>query len=89
MTCLVCGSEAGREVESFGGGRRFFCEPCGGYYQISDTLDAILRGRSFDVEPTRAHLERERNRLNIHPRGPAEHQSEPILFGHDDRFLVG
>ncbi len=53
MTCLVCGGEAGSEVESFGGGRRFFCEPCGGYYQASGTLNAMLRGKLFEVESTR------------------------------------
>lgn len=88
MVCIVC-RENGREIESMGGGRRFHCEDCGGYYRMSSSLDAMLGDRKFDVERTRSVLQRRRADLLEHPRGEGRDQDfEPALISSDEHLLV-
>lgn len=88
MLCIVCQSGGG-EIDSMGGGRRFHCDGCGGYYRISDTLDAILGDKVFDIERTRTALDQRRAWLRDHPRGEGRDQDfEPILNSTDTDLLI-
>jgi len=88
MVCIVC-RKSGREIESMGGGRRFHCDECGGYYRVSSSLDALIRGRDFDTDRTRAALQQRRAVLREHPRGAGRDQDfEPALISSDVSLLI-
>lgn len=88
MVCPICRNIDAVEDLSFGGGLRFCCAPCGGYFRISSTLDAISQGKSYDVARTRLCLEerrdqkiREQNDLN------RPQDLEPTLSSDDGGLL--
>jgi transposase-like protein len=79
MCCPLCGNHGARKDLSFGGGSRFYCEPCGGFFRISSTLDALAEGRIYDTKRARDRLEEQRK---AHDQDP-----EPAL-GPDDADLL-
>lgn len=89
MTCPICLAEATQD-RSFGGGMRYYCPPCGGFYRISTSLDALAEGRNFNVEVARELL-RERRDEKTRQRTPStpDQDLEPTLYGHDaTRVLI-
>lgn len=88
MGCVVCLSEDGHEVRSFGGGRRFACVGCGGYFQVSSTLDALMGNKVFHVDETRRVLEQRRATLARQPLDPNNPQGREPILNSDDRDLL-
>jgi hypothetical protein len=89
MSCPLCGNIAAREDLSFGGGRRFFCEPCGGFFRISSSLDAIAEGNTYDACRARERLEEKREAKKREPLDPNRPQDlEPALSSEDKDLLI-
>ncbi|VVQ38411.1 hypothetical protein PS943_05854 [Pseudomonas fluorescens] len=57
MECLICGAPA-TENPAHGDFREIQCSSGCGLFRISGDLSAKMRGRIFDVAPTRIALER-------------------------------
>lgn len=89
MVCQICGEEAVRD-RSFGGGKRFNCAPCGGFYRISTSLDALANGRQFNVQVARELLSERREENRRRGVDPNRLQDlEPTLYGDDaTRVLI-
>ncbi|RON12019.1 hypothetical protein [Pseudomonas frederiksbergensis] len=81
MNCPLCGNTNALEDLSFGGGLRIYCEPCGGFYRISTTLNALADGKTYDTERTRARLKKKRETDNLE-------DQEPALGAEDKDLLV-
>lgn len=89
MSCRICGNENAVEHASLGGGLRFHCQPCGGFFGISFTLETLAQGKLFDVERSRKRLDEIREQKKREPRDPSVHQNlEPTLTSHDDGLLI-
>lgn len=74
---------------SFGGGLRFHCAPCGGYFRISSTLDAITGNKVYDVARARLRLEEIREKKSREPNEPNRPQDlEPTLSSDDEGLLI-
>jgi len=87
MACRICGNEEAVEHQSFGGGLRFNCQPCGGFFGISYTLETLAEGKAFDVDRSRERLEEIRELKKQEPQDPNRPQDlEPTLTS-DDRGL--
>jgi hypothetical protein len=89
MSCPLCGNNGAREDLSFGGGLRFYCEPCGGFFRISSTLDALAEGKTYDTQRARDRLEekREAKRREAHEPNSAQ-DLEPALGSDDVDLLI-
>ncbi|VVO27143.1 hypothetical protein [Pseudomonas fluorescens] len=83
MSCPVCGNHGAREDLSFGGGMRFYCEPCGGFFRVSSTLINVAEGKTFDSERARKRLKEQRE-----AHGPNSLQDPEPTLGPDDADLL-
>jgi len=89
MSCRICGNEDAVEHASLGGGLRFHCQPCGGFFGISFTLESLAEGRLFDVERARERLEEIREQKKRQQQDANHSQnSEPTLTSDDQRLLI-
>ena len=89
MACPICGNADAVEHLTFGGGLRFSCAPCGGFFRISSTLETLATGKSFDVGRTRQLLEAKREQKKQEPLDPNRPQDlEPTLTSDDDELLI-
>lgn len=89
MPCRICGNEEAVEHPSLGGGLRFHCQPCGGFFGISFTLESLAEGKVFDVDRTRDRLEEIREQKKREPRDQNLSQNlEPTLTSDDQRLLI-
>lgn len=89
MSCPICRNKGALEDRSFGGGLRFNCVPCGGYFRISSTLDALAEGKSYDVDRARERLEERREFKKREPQDPNGPQDlEPVLDSDDKDLLI-
>jgi hypothetical protein len=89
MACPICRNKDAVEDLSFGGGKRFHCVPCGGFFRISTILDALSEGKLFDVDRARDRLDRQRNSKKRQPNDPNSLQYlEPILSVEDHGLLI-
>jgi len=89
MACPICGNAEAIEHLTFGGGLRFECAPCGGYFRISSTLETLAEGKTFDVAQSRERLEEVRELKKREPQDPNRPQDlEPTLTSDDDRLLI-
>ena len=77
MTCAICKVETEPRLP-MGLAFRYSCPDCGDY-RISTSLDAMVRGRDFDVERARVVL-RFRRRQNS--------AEEPTLNSEDHDLLI-
>ena len=74
---------------SFGGGLRFHCVPCGGYFRISSTLDTISGDKVYDVARARLRLEEIREQKSREQNDPNRPQDlEPTLSSDDEELLI-
>jgi hypothetical protein len=71
MNCPLCGNTNALEDLSFGGGVRIHCEPCGGFYRISSTLNTLAEGKTYDTERARARLKKKRETNKSEDQDPA------------------
>ena len=89
MACPICRNTDAIEDQSFGGGRRFHCVPCGVFFRISSTLDTLSEGKLYDVDRTRERLDRQRKLKNRQPAYPNGLQDlEPLLSSEDNDLLI-
>ncbi|WP_223513497.1 hypothetical protein [Pseudomonas sp. GL-R-26] len=88
MACTICGNEEAAEDKSFGGGLRFHCLPCGGFFRISSTLDTLAEGKIFNIDRSRERLEELRELKKREPQDPNRPQDlEPTLTSDDQELL--
>jgi len=89
MACPVCRNEEAVEHPTYGGGLRFHCQPCGGFFRISSTLEAYLESKVFDIDRARQRLEMDRERKRREPQDPNRPQDlEPVLSSNDQDLLI-
>ena len=89
MACPICRNIEAVEDLSFGGGRRFYCVPCGGFFRISSTLETLSEGKSYDVGRTRKRLDAQRELIKRGPQDPNKLQDlEPALSSDDQDLLI-
>lgn len=89
MACPICRNIDAVEDLSFGGGKRFHCTSCGGFFRISSTLDALSAGNSYDVDRTRERLDGLREMKRREPQDPNKPQDlEPALSSEDQDLLI-
>ncbi|WP_130905347.1 hypothetical protein [Pseudomonas sp. Sample_22] len=89
MACPICGNEAAVEHQTFGGGLRFHCQPCGGFFRISSTLETYLEGKVFDIDRSRERLDADREQKRRGPQDPNRPQDlEPTLNSYDRELLI-
>jgi hypothetical protein len=89
MACPICKNIDAVEDLSFGGGKRFHCVPCGGFFRISSTLDALSEGKLYDVDRARERLDRQRELKKRQPTDPNRLQDlEPLLSSGDIDLLI-
>ena len=82
MCCPLCGNNGALKDLSFGGGSRFYCEPCGGFFRISSALDTLAEGKTYDTKRARDRLEEQRKAQKRE-----DQDAEPAL-GPDDADLL-
>ena len=89
MCCPLCGNHGALKDLSFGGGSRFYCEPCGGFFRISSTLDGLAEGKTYDTKRARDRLgeKREAQRREAHVPNEAQ-DPEPALDPDDADLLI-
>lgn len=88
MACPICRNVDAVEDLSFGGGKRFHCLLCGGFFRISTTLNALSEGKLFDVDRTRERLDRQRELKKRQSTDPSKVQNLEPLLGPEDKDLL-
>lgn len=83
MACLIC-NEAAEDLPGFGGDYRYLCTGCG-HFRISTSLFDEMNGRVFDLDRSRAELDRQRENRRLME---SLHDRVPLLTSHNRDLLI-